>query len=67
MNMNKHQNIIINFETSSLHLKLHHTAKQTNILQNNPLKNNSETGKLIFVAAVFAINSPTGPVARPVK
>ncbi len=67
INMNKHENIIISFEISSLHLKVHHTAKQTNILQNNPLKNNSEAGRLILVAEVAAINSPTGPFARPVK
>ena len=65
--INRHQNIITNFDISSLHLKVHHTAKQTSILQNTPLKNNSLAGKLILVAAVFAINSPTDPLASPVK
>ena len=60
-------NYITNFDISSLHLKVHHTAKQTSILQNTPLKNNSLAGKLILVAAVFAINSPTDPLASPVK
>lgn len=67
INTNKHQNIIINLATSFLQRKLHHTAKQTSILQSTPLINNGKKGTLIFTAEVLAINSPTGPVARPVK
>ena len=36
---NKHQNIIISFPLSDLHLKLHQTAKHTKVLHNIPLNN----------------------------
>ena len=62
---NKHQNIIMSFPASSLIFKLHHTAKQTKILHNKPLKNNSIGGSVIFISAVFKINLPTASFANP--
>lgn len=38
INAYRHQNIIMSFPLSLLHLKLHHTARQTRILHNSPLK-----------------------------
>ena len=61
----RHQNIIINFDVSVFNLKVHHTAKHTNILQNIPLMNNCSGGKLIFISAVLIIKSLTLPVVNP--